>query len=180
MNASLADSWNRYALLVHLSVRLKEKGTLGKKALQKLIYLLQELEKVPLGYRFRFFTYGPFSDDLAYTLDVVENIKGVKIAYDVNSSAHKISPGDGASNVIQKGKDFIAIYNSKVERLVKNFGNLTAKELELLATIVYLLDERGELDDASLIDAVVRLKPKYERARIKRAITELTKFGYIM
>jgi hypothetical protein len=67
----LSEDWDRYALIVDLAERLHGYGKLGKKALQKLVYLLQKLEDVPAGYRFRFFTYGLFADDLAFALDVV-------------------------------------------------------------------------------------------------------------
>lgn len=56
MTSALSESWDRYALIVDLAARIRKKSNFGKKALQKLVYLLQELEDVPVGYRFRFFT----------------------------------------------------------------------------------------------------------------------------
>jgi len=45
----LSEDWDRYALVVDLAERLHGNGKLGKKALQKLVYLLQRLEHVPVA-----------------------------------------------------------------------------------------------------------------------------------
>jgi uncharacterized protein len=179
MTAALSESWDRYALLVDLATRLHAKGYLGKKALQKLVYLLQELENVPAGYRFRFFTYGPFSDDLAFALDVVEGIGGLKITYDQNMNTYEIMPGRAASNVLEKGRGFLEKHRPAIDHLIDHFGGRTAMELELIATIVYLLDAKGEMNDDNLVTAVLELKPKYERGRVKRVIEDLAARGYI-
>jgi uncharacterized protein len=179
MTSPLSENWGRYALLVDIAARLYGKKTLGKKALQKLVYLLQELEHVPLGYRFRFFTYGPFSDDLAYTLDVVESMGGLNVAYDQGANAYEITPGPAAARLTEKGKDLLSRYHSAVDRLVERFGEHTAKELELIATIVYLLDKRGDMNVEALTRAVLELKPKYDDRRVRRAVEDLLRIGYL-
>jgi len=52
-------------------------------------------------------------------------------------------------------------------------------DLELIATIIYLVDEQGMKDDDALVDAVIALKPKYERWKIARAIEDLKRLEYI-
>ena len=49
------DRMRRAALLLNLADRLKERGSwCGERNLQKAVYFLQEMLKVPLGYEVRF------------------------------------------------------------------------------------------------------------------------------
>jgi uncharacterized protein YwgA len=45
-----------------------------KSLLQRGIYILQEGLGVNLGYRFRFYTQGPYSNDLACDIDILEDM----------------------------------------------------------------------------------------------------------
>jgi hypothetical protein len=63
--------WHQYAALSYVAKKAPRVPALGKIALQKLIYLMQELSGVPVGYRFGIFHYGPSSSDLAEDLTYV-------------------------------------------------------------------------------------------------------------
>ena len=56
--------WNKYAIIVFLVKEYAKQGRIGRTALQKLIYLLQELFNINCGYDFKFYTYGPFSSEI--------------------------------------------------------------------------------------------------------------------
>jgi len=174
-----AETWDRYALVAKLGSRLGTDGSLGKKKLQKLVYILQQLEGVSAGFRFRFFTYGPFSDDLAVSLDVAERMGGVRVDYDPGANAYQISGGSKAGSVIGNGQEFLQTHEEAINRVLERFGDRTAMELELIATIVYLLEENGQMGSDEMIKRVIELKPKYDRQRVSRAIGELSKYGYL-
>lgn len=173
------ESWERYALAIELARRLGSTGRLGKKAFQKLVYLLQELEGIPTGYSFRFFTYGPFSDDLAYTLDVIESMGGLQVVYDPKMNGYQISPGEKADNIAMRGRIFLDRHRAKLDRLIERFGGRTAKELELIATVVYLSNAHEGIEDEALVEGVIELKPKYDRRGVARSIDELRKLNYL-
>ncbi|MGQ0663831.1 MAG: hypothetical protein ACT4P2_09630, partial [Pseudomonadota bacterium] len=59
--------------------------------MQKLVYLIQEIGGVPAGYRYAFYTYGPYSRDLEGDLGIVQSLKGIAIIYDEGSNSFNIS-----------------------------------------------------------------------------------------
>ena len=50
-------------------------------------------------------------------------------------------------------------YKNEINDAVETFGGLTAKELELRATIIYFIKECGVKEDLELINKVHELKP---------------------
>ena len=73
---------DQYALVAFLIDQAKRgRQQLGKKALRKKVHLVQELGGVDAGYRFSFYTYGPYSVDLAGDLDVVAKSGGAMVHY---------------------------------------------------------------------------------------------------
>ena len=74
------DLWNRVGLISDFAKRLELKKTqFGKTAVMKYLFILQEVFKVPLGYEFSLYTYGPYCSDVLSDLDYTEAIDGVKI-----------------------------------------------------------------------------------------------------
>ncbi|MCX7050065.1 MAG: hypothetical protein NTX50_31850, partial [Candidatus Sumerlaeota bacterium] len=151
----------------------------GKTALQKLIYLLQTIYGVDCGYSFEFFTYGPYCSAIFSDLETVELWEGVKVASKPLTGGYHITPGEHCAEIIEKGKKFLT--NSHVvkslESLVKDFGQMSAKDLELRATIIYI--ERDHKIDKGVISwqelerLTHEIKPKFSRLEIEHAIKEL-------
>ena len=74
MNAE-QHRWFRLGVLT----QLVESSTtrLGRTALMKLAYLLQTVRRVPLGYDFRLYTYGPYQSDVLNDLGRLETMQAV-------------------------------------------------------------------------------------------------------
>jgi uncharacterized protein len=168
---------NKHALITYVADKLG-KGKLGKKALQKIMHLIQDLEKVPVGYSFPFYTYGPFSDDLSFDADIVKMFGGITMDYDSVNNAYSISSGENAKIIIKEGEAFLNQYKAGISNVLDRFGNKTAKELELLSTIVYLKREDSKISDASLVSKVRALKPKYSENEINAAFSGLKGYSY--
>ena len=82
MISSNVTPHERQAMITDLSFRLEEVSPqFGKTVLMKLLYLLQEVYKAPLGYRFSFYTYGPYSPEVIQDLDYTRVRGGVNVAY---------------------------------------------------------------------------------------------------
>lgn len=180
MNSSLISKSDQYALIAFIA---KELGgadrRLGKKALQKNIHLIQELGGVDAGYRFSFYTYGPYSSELAGDLDVVAALEGVKVSYNSADSYYLIEPSVKADRMIEKGRPFIETHRNAIDSVLRAFGSRKAKELELVSTIAYLRRHApgGEFDDdAKLVARVKALKPKYNDREIAKAVEEVKGF----
>ena len=168
------------ALICDLSKRMKEKSySFGKTILQKEIFLLQELYTVPCGYKFELYTYGPFSSELLNDLDYVTALNGVNVTY-WGPYGYQIDPGDSNSNLREMDLIFLETFNDKINKVIDEFGKFSAKELELISTIIYC-DRNVEKESTKekFIQVIKGIKPKFSDFEIEAMITDLEKKAYI-
>lgn len=176
--ATLNLPWVQYALISELSKRMHDrKLSFGKTALQKMVYLLQEVYEANCGYTFTLYTYGPFSSDLQADLDSTSSLRGVSLIY--TGLGYQISPGTRSESVLGHGGSFIGQLNTQLEKVLDDFGGMTAKDLELRATIVYADRELGLESEDELVDSVQRLKPHFDVNTIQTATRWLKETGYV-
>lgn len=174
-------SWERYGLIAGIARGINDKS-LGKTKLQKLVFLMQELEQLPQLYRFHFYTYGPYSSDLSGDVGYMEAVDGLRIARYTSNNAWEIAPGDEAQTFLDSAEPFLAEHRDAVDTVINQFGHRNAGELELIATLVYVMhyDPCWQPTDRSyLVDKVKELKPKFSDAEIRRSIEQLETFGYV-
>lgn len=175
------NEWEQYALITYIADKTGSSGRLGKKALQKYVFLLNELEGVPSGYKFRLYTYGPYSSELSGDLDVVNSLGGVNVSYDPIQNVFSISKGEKSSVLLNKAAGFLNLHRARLNRFFERFGGRLAKDLELTATIVYLVksDAVKVRDKTAFIQKVRDLKPKYDSETVERFIEELRSYSYV-
>jgi|HubBroStandDraft_6_1064221.scaffolds.fasta_scaffold315639_2 uncharacterized protein YwgA len=181
MNTRQMTDWEQYALIVHVVRRLGGGRPFGRKALQKVVYLLQEHAGIPANFRYTFYTYGVYSFELANTLSAVENMKGVQALYDHSQNIYFLSEGERADALEVKGKPFLDRHKSKIEEVISLASDKIAKDLELITTIVFvaLNENLGALvRQSELIARVKELKPKFEQGKIENQIAELREQGF--
>lgn len=187
MMVRLDIPWDRYALIAELAERLEgQSPQFGKTAMQKMIYLLQEVFHINCGYSFDLYTYGPFAPQVLQDVDVVEHIGGV-VVHPVRSrlGGYEIRPGERVDSLRKKALEFIDRQDVKraITALVDEFGHLSAKDLELRSTIVYVqrdLMRLSKLPSADeLVDTVKRIKPKFAEVDIRAAFEELRARHYL-
>jgi uncharacterized protein YwgA len=113
----------------------------GKTALMKYVYLLQKVYKVPMGYDYSIYTYGPYSSEVMADIDFLSNTDILDIKrekYDNGTSGYNITlTGKGRQNVAAN-EELIQEYKSPIKDMLSLFGNRNAKDLELLTTIIYV------------------------------------------
>ena len=105
MATETMEPQGRHALIVELSKRLEGVSPqFGKTALMKLLYLLQEAYGVSTGYRYSFYTYGPYSQEVAADLDITRLLGGVNVEFfGENPSGYQITPGQESQRVLSSG-----------------------------------------------------------------------------
>lgn len=176
MTSEPSNEWVRYALISRLAKRLGDNRQFGKKAAQKVVYLLQELGRVPLGFRYTFYTYGVFSSELAYTLGVVQGLEGVNVDYDGTLNAYWIRPGEKAEMLERRSEDFLRTHENAIEEIVSFSMSRNAKNLELISTIAFVeKNEKSEIsgDANMLVQRVNELKPQFSCQEIISGIKDL-------
>ena len=176
--------WQRYGLIAELARAQRKRGfSLGKTALQKEVYFLQTLHGVDCGYEFTLYTYGPFSALLLADLDSVSVLGGVEVQYNAGAGGYLILPGPENAKVIKSANGFLSEVKDPIESVIEEFGGMYAKELELLATIVFAEREaRGSgkpLSASALADVVKGVKPHFSDIQIREAIENLVTKAHV-
>lgn len=132
-------------------------------AIQKAIYLVQAAG-VELGYHFQWYLRGPYAPSLA-------------------KNAHAACAELGTSNDESKGwrlEDEFAKKLHELRPLVKpeSESNVSARRLELLASVHYLVDKGvAEQDPAVLKATLEKYEKNFEENEIIDALEELNDYG---
>ncbi|ACM18946.1 hypothetical protein Geob_0580 [Geotalea daltonii FRC-32] len=162
--------WKDYGLISYISQNVTD---LGKTKLHKLVYLIKEVGKVPVGFNFRFYNYGPYSDNLAETLDFVTSLQGVKMNYDSTANMYEISAGENAAKLVEKATAELEPNKPTIDGILTAYGNKTAKELELITTILYANKNYEAKSVEALTHTTKNLKPKFSLTEIRASIGQL-------
>jgi uncharacterized protein len=148
----------------------RSKASLGRTKFQKLVFLLSELFGVKTDYQFRFYTYGPFSNELAGDIDYLARIDVLDALFFEDKGFYEIVPGKSFTSIEDEGSiDEDA--HQKIAELIAGFGKKNASELELFSTLVYLnkFDEIGR-NVESLSKKTRELKPKFTESQVNDAL----------
>jgi hypothetical protein len=161
----------RAALIARLAERSPAR-CIGRTAVMKFCYLLQTLRRVPLGYHFTLYCYGPFDADVLSDLDAAEAL-GVVTSSVVpypGGYGYNIRPTGEVAHVERWAGEFLRRYDTEIGWVLAEFGNLGAVDLELTSTIVYVDFEaarrRETLSRAELARRVQDVKPRFPEPQI--------------
>lgn len=157
----------------------------GRTKLQKILYLANLCGWNTI-HDYRYYNYGPFSDTVTTELEnfrkngwVEERqfeTKGGNITYtyDLTRQGQKV-----ADSLAAKMEDPKLI--KRTTSLVKELHKSSSDELEIMATLVFILRNEPDISDDKLIDRVQELKPRFDRDQIAKGIKVfniLKNFGY--
>ena len=161
---------------------LQQNPDMGKTAVMKAAFMLQQVKKMDLDYNFSIYTYGPYSAEVTDDVDdLISKQLIVSTMYEYNNSVgYKL-------NVSNQGK-------SRAEEVDKQSGEAVAeivefikgklvKDLELYSTIIYIdsLYTRNSWDKQpnAIIKKVHEIKPHFEESVIDNAMSMLQERGYL-
>lgn len=166
----------RIAVITQLA---EKRGHLGRTALMKYCYFLQTLKKVPLGYSFSLYSYGPFDSDVLSDLDTAEALGAVKtqvVCYP-GGYGYQIEEGQKAGAAKRWGSEFLETYGDRIDWVLAQFGSLNSAQLELASTIVYSDREAAKrfekLSVGELAQRVHDVKPRFPFLQIINLTTDL-------
>lgn len=173
---------DRYAVIVRLAEKMPAGTPLGRTALMKLVYFLQTVKSVPLGYRFSLYTYGPFDAEVLADLEQVQQRQGVESKTVLYSGGYgyEITPGDKAERIRQQADDFVKKYDASIHAVVDEFRSYTPAMLELASTLMFASREAsGNMQKEELIQRVHQIKPRFSIAQIAEQWESLKQKGYL-
>jgi uncharacterized protein len=158
----------------------------GRTALMKCLYFLQTIRGVPLGYRFRLYTYGPFDPDVLNDLSLAERLGAVDSHLQSFSGGYRyeLARGTDAGRVSNAVRDFLNRYQDDIDWVVQVFGGRSALDLENASTVLFTdrsVSERGErITLRELVHRVHEVKPHLAIHVIEREARSLKEQGLII
>ena len=159
-----------------LSGIAQRRPDIGKTAMMKCIYFLQEIERVPLNYNFEIYTYGPYSSDVMEEIDFARQIGFLDIKWTVYPNGiHGYS--------ISALRTGTTPYGPQIDAIVDVFGSKTAKELELLSTVLFVQrayrKNKWQIDKTSICASVGEIKPRFSMKEIESGYEFMKEHNYI-
>ena len=172
------DEKGRQAVIV----ALVQRGKLGRTAIMKMMYLLQEVRSVPLRYRFRIYTYGPYDSQVLEDLQFVELREGV-VCEPVRwhgGSGVEIRSGNRASYLLTNAFEIIEEFKEDIDWVYGEFSGKSASDLEVISTIIFVNRSlSGGFNAETLTEEVHSIKPHHSAIKISQEIQNLEVRGYL-
>ena len=161
----------RLALVASVVAMLRSAGSwTGRMHIQKLIYIGQEFGIVSPAYEFVLYQRGPYSFDLDSDIRELRSIGAVDIRPAPPYGPTYVTTGIGA--LMAEASPVREDAAVKLGELAGKLGSKQAKDLELLATTLFVIEEGNDVKE-DIIDRVTELKPHFDREAIEGAIREV-------
>jgi len=149
------------AILTYLISKLNEKvDQVGKTTVQKMVYFLKRRGLV--DYEYTLYHYGPYSFEVESEIEQLKTSDTLSISWDLDRGYFIRVINDHLSldeldENMKKDVDF----------LVEKFGQKRAKELSLIATVLYFY---GKLPEDEIVRTVKSLKPQFSEQEVRNAL----------
>lgn len=148
----------------------------GKKALQKLIYFVQEAG-VPLGFRYGMHLFGPYSETLSAFVDG-QTLDGT-LRYDREGMSTLVIPGPGCEMAIEEDRQTLDQYRDILEKVLSDFSGKSPLDLEIMSTIHFVAKQYPN-DEDKIINSTLQLKgDKSSLHHIRECLAELRRLKYV-
>jgi len=163
----MVESIFRYPAIISFLVRqLHERypdKQIGKTLIQKMVYLLTR--KGIVNFDYSMYHYGPYSAEAAAELNFAENNNIIKVKW-VGGKGYFLEPTDESNKF-----DMLILDPEKqvIDKLVEEYGDFTAVDLSIIATAYFIMDNFEE-PEASLVETIHNIKPKYSADYIKEVL----------
>jgi hypothetical protein len=150
----------RAALLTKLLNALRNEGSwCGETHVQKSLYLLQEIFRIPLEFEFILYKQGPFSFDLRDELTSLRADDLVKLEAQPIPYGPRLVPTESATDLLSRFPKTMAMYGAFVAFIAKRLGSRGVAGLERLATAMFVTRRQSKAPIADRAAALVGLKP---------------------
>ena len=138
--------------------------------IQKCVYFLQEMLRVPVGYDYILYKHGPYSFDLRRELAVMRARYQLDLKPRYPYGPSFILGSRGESNL-----NLVAQYDDAVKFVATEISAKTAGALERLSTALYVQVENPALVDGEAALRINELKPHVSVTDAGKAIDEIGK-----
>lgn len=146
----------------------------GETMVQKSVFFLQEMVKVPLAFDYQLYIYGPFSFDLQR--HVSSMMADDMIAVRPLEYGSTFEPGEQIAYLEKHSADTIATYREGVDFVVEHLAGRGVKQLERLATALYfkVATEGDSVEERAA--RICEVKPHITAGEARTAVEEVDRW----
>ncbi len=161
---------------------LQENPGMGKTAVMKTVFMLQQVKHVDLGCEFSIYTYGPYNADVMEDIDelVSDGFLSSNAYFYKDYIGYTLSATDSGVKAAPNLEDVDKVALKEILDFVKGKN---AKELELYSTIIYVEDWYSKNEKANSMDAIIKkvheLKPHFSEKVIQDAYACLVDVSFL-
>jgi len=162
----------RYAVVTLLVENLNQHGSwCGETHIQKAMYFLKELFPHIVNYPFMLYKYGPFSFELRDDIGIMitEGILKIAPAFPYGP---RITLGEGSDRIKSLFPKTLNRWERKINFIAEKLKDKDVKELEPLATALYVIKTMPQLSLHEKIEKLQGLKPHVSFSKLKEAVVE--------
>ncbi len=162
---------SRYALILDLTKRLRAKGSwCGETHIQKAAFILQQISRSKLGYKFVLYKHGPYSFDLRDELVAMKASEIVEFTFPQKGYGPSIKLTKFGERLYEVNREEIGEY-AKISDFVANwFGSKDVRYLERVATAYFISCKHSREPVSSRAKRLVALKPHIDLAGAEEAV----------
>ena len=162
------------AILADLAKRMRDHGSwCGETHLQKAVYFLQELLKVPLGYGYILYKHGPFSFDLRDEITELRVYELFRLETRPVPYGPSLRPTDNAEELKSRFPKTLDNYNKHLAFIAEALDGKRVAELERMATALFVSLEAENGEPEARARHIHALKPHVSLDLALKAVKEI-------
>lgn len=143
----------------------------GETMVQKSVFFLQELLKVPLAFDFQLYIYGPFSFELQQ--HVASMMADDMIAVRPLEYGSTFEVGEQVAYLEKHNAATIAAHRNAVDFVVNHLAHRGVKQLERVATALYFSVTTEDLSIDERAAKICEVKPHISPSEARKAVEEV-------
>jgi uncharacterized protein YwgA len=168
------NTMQRRAVLLSLIYQMHSKGSgCGETHIQKATYFLQELLGVPLDLNVILYRHGPYSFDLSTELTALRAEQMLAVVPRDRRYRPTLVVTDVGQQFILLYSKTVGQYKPAIEFVAKRLGGKNVKELERLATALFVLRMFTDISASDGASKVTELKPHVSLNEAAQSLQEL-------
>jgi uncharacterized protein YwgA len=149
-------------------------GFCGETMVQKSVFVMQELLKVPLGFDFQLYIYGPFSFELQRHLGSM--MADDMIDLQPTKYGATFEPGEQIAYLERHITKTIAPHENALEFVVRRLAGRGVKQLERLATALYFTVTTDDTSIQGRATKIRDVKPRITADEAQKAVEEVDRW----
>jgi uncharacterized protein YwgA len=162
---------SRCALVVDLAKRLRAQGSwCGETHLQKALYILQDLSRSNLGYKFVIYKHGPYSFELNTDLTAMRAANILEFQFPREGYGPKIAPTSFGERVFETNEENIQGYSQTMTFITDWFAASDVRHLEKVATAYYVTKKNPRDPAVERAKKLNSLKPHVDMQAAEEAV----------